>query len=42
VLDRLLVPVPDSADGSRPVYSQPKMRCLLDAAEDHKVVGVLS
>jgi aminoglycoside phosphotransferase (APT) family kinase protein len=42
LLDWLLVPVQDAADGSRPAYWQPKMRCLLEAAEDHQIVDLLS
>lgn len=42
VLNWLLVPVQDAADGSRPSYWQPKMRCLIEAAEDHKVADLLS
>ena len=41
-LDWLLVPVQDAADGSRPAYWQPKMRCLLEAAEDHQVVDLVA
>lgn len=42
VLGWLLVPVQDAADGSSPAYWQPKMRCLLEAAEDLKIVELIS
>jgi aminoglycoside phosphotransferase (APT) family kinase protein len=42
VLDWLLVPVQDAADGASPAYWQPKMRCLLEAAKDLEIPDLIS